>query len=99
MALAVMTRKLLEIEGGAVKITSAQRRSNRFVKTRRSPHCTHGDLCGNGYLDGRWVLAWNRRMRRLARRIARGKIAVKKCVPVPCPPFQDVNLEVLDYAW
>ncbi len=76
------------------KINSRQRRSNRWIPRGCSyPGCP----CG-AFVDRAWI-AYDRKSRRLERRISRGKIAVKECVTVPCPPVQETNLEVYPYAW
>lgn len=67
------------------KITSAQRRSNRFL-----------GLDQTRWYRGRWEIAYLRRERRMASRYRRGKLsALRPCTPVFCPPFQDVTLTVL----
>lgn len=73
------------------KITSFQRRQNRWTKRCAGPAagwgCEHDEgLCWNNVDRG--FIAWNRRNRRVTRMIERGKIIVKPCVLVPCPPFR-----------
>lgn len=78
-----------------MKINSRQRRSNRFVKTYAMTTYS-GSLYTWG--EGRWLIAYRRRVRRLHRRWqkdpARMWQGVKICRPVPCPPFIDFYLEV-----
>lgn len=81
-----------------MKINSRQRRSNRFVQRCPGPAggwgCDHAQgFCWRS--TGRGEIAWWRKARRLRRRADRGKIARKKCVSIPCPPFVDEVLVVL----
>lgn len=76
------------------KITSFQRRQNRWVQ-RCAGHaggwgCDHAaGLCWG--TPDRGFIAWNRRARRAERRITRGKLTVKQCVTIPCPPYEEAE--------